>query len=849
MDFAKLTRYDATFRSDSLRIDSYELELDLGEATTSPTFPVEVGVKLTSKSEQIFLDYLGESVESVTINGNPVPWEQKGGRIVLDVPAGLVGRPIALHVRAHSWYSRSGQGLHRFTDPQDGNTYLYSHSEPSDARRIFPCFDQPDLKAQCTVRMTVPQGWVALSNQPETTREAGTHGDTVTFRATPPLSTYLMAFAAGPYVAQRDTWCSPDGKREIELGVWSRASMAEHVDSEILEVTKQGLDFFDKNFDFPYPWTKYDSIFVPEYNLGAMENPGLVTFTEAYIFRSPATDAQHAHRANTILHEMSHMWFGDLVTPLWWDDLWLKESFAEFMGADASLHATRFTDAWADFAGTRKNWAYVQDQLPTTHPIKAEIPDVDAARQNFDGITYTKGAATLKQLVHFVGRDNFYAAAREYFRQHAFGTATFDDLIAALANHTDQDLHDWSKRWLRTSGPDQLIPEVTTAGNTIKQLSIVQNGSPQTRPHRLTVSLFHGAPLECYHSMDVRLPGIPGKNTELTEAHGLPAPDLILLNDNDHTYAKIGFDPTSLHTIKARLGNITDNVSRAVIWTALWNLTRDAELLAQDYIDIVMLHGANEPNPSIIEQVFANAYVAATKFTTDPTVIADLVYSLWDLMYQAKPGSDTQLVLVRAAITALAADRKPGSARKLRELLGGHLAGLVLSPDIRWRIIAALASHDDMTAQELLAEREADNTLDGQAAYLQAMYSYPHAKQQAFDDLLHAMDYSNEEVNALIAGFRAPTDPHQGSHHNTHPATPDFAAEFFANLNHIWTEYPIEIANRIVRGLYPETAAAVAKTEEILETELPGALHRVLLECKDQVQRELAAQEFNNSAS
>ena len=393
MDFAKLTRYDATFRSDSLQIDSYELELDLGEATTSPTFPVEVGVKLTSKSEQIFLDYLGESVESVTINGNPVPWEQKGGRIVLDVPAGLVGRPIALHVRAHSRYSRSGQGLHRFTDPQDGNTYLYSHSEPSDARRIFPCFDQPDLKAQCTVRMTVPQGWVALSNQPETTREAGAHGDTVTFRATPPVSTYLMAFAAGPYVAQRDTWCSPDGKREIELGVWSRASMAEHVDSEILEVTKQGLDFFDKNFDFPYPWTKYDSIFVPEYNLGAMENPGLVTFTEAYIFRSPATDAQHAHRANTILHEMSHMWFGDLVTPLWWDDLWLKESFAEFMGADASLHATRFTDAWADFAGTRKNWAYVQDQLPTTHPIKAEIPDVDAARQNFDGITYTKGAA------------------------------------------------------------------------------------------------------------------------------------------------------------------------------------------------------------------------------------------------------------------------------------------------------------------------------------------------------------------------------------------------------------------------------------------------------------------------
>lgn len=786
MDFAKLTRYDATFRSENLVIDSYDLRFDLREATTSSTFPVDVAVTVTSKSDSIFLDYLGESVEHVMVDGVPVPWEQKGARIVLDVPT---NQPVNITIRSHSYYSRSGQGLHRFTDPEDGQTYLYSHSEPSDARRIFPCFDQPDLKARVTVNMLVPDGWVALSNHMGTT---------------PPISTYLLAFAAGPYVGRRDVW------RNIDLGVWTRTSMAEYVDDEIMEVTKQGLEFFDQHFGFPYPWGKYDSIFVPEYNLGAMENPGLVTFKEEYIFRFPATDAERAARANTILHEMSHMWFGDLVTPLWWDDLWLKESFAEFMGADAATHATRFTNAWADFAGERKNWAYMQDQLPTTHPIKAEIPDVDAARQNFDGITYTKGAAVLKQLVHFVGRDNFYAAAREYFRAHAFSVATFDDLITALSHHTDQDLHDWSDRWLRTTGVDQLTPVLEVADGVIQRLTITQEGVPLARPHRITVSLFRQA--ERTHSFDVFL---PGDGATVTAAEGLPAPDLVLLNDGDHTYAKIGFDERSLDTIHAHLSDITDEVSRAVIWTALWNLTRDAQLPARDYIRTVLTHGPAETNPTIAEQVFNTAQLAATRFSNNAELLAD---GLWVALHRADPGSDMHLLLTRATIAALAADRQPESIIKLRSLLDED-------QDIRWRIMAALASHD--ATPDLEAERERDNTLTGHAAYLRAQYSYPGAKAAAFEELLDAMRYSNAEITAIIAGFRAPAD-----------TEPDFSAEFRTHLHHMWDDYPIEIANRIIRGLYPTAGM------ELPDEELPDALRRILLECEDHVQRQLTA--FNN---
>ena len=594
-------------------------------------------------------------------------------------------------------------------------------------------------------------------------------------------------------------------------------------------LTKQGLDFFPRLFAFAYPFGKYEQAFVPEYNLGAMENPGLVTFTEAYLFPSGATRAQLAGRANTLLHEMSHMWFGDLVTMRWWDDLWLKESFAEFMGADSSVHATEYTEAWVNFAGQRKNWAYLQDQLPTTHPIKAEIPDVDAARQNFDGITYAKGAAVLKQLVHYVGRENFYAGARDYFQKHAFGAATFEDLLAALKKHTDRDLDAWSTAWLRTWGPDTLTPELHTDGDKIHELAITVDAEDTTRPHRLNVALFDDS-LTKYATLDVDL---AGERTILDEVSGLQAPALLLLNDGDHTYAKVRFDETSLETIRTRLSAVPDELSRAVIWTSLWNLTRDGEWTVRSYLDTVLNHAPAESNPTLLTTAFANAGYAIDHFVGEDDreeIRADYAERLWEVLGQAPAGSDAQLTFARAAIQALAATPEESGTQRLRALYDGSLDGLALDPDIRWASLRALAARDAVSTEELEAEKEHDNTLTGAAAYLGASHAFPSAevKREVFDLVRTPGKYSNAEVDSLLAAFNAPRSAH---------LTEAFAQEYFDSLSQLWEEHPIEIANRLVRGLYPDLAMADAATSEFLGSERPRALRRVLLECQDALRR------------
>ncbi|HIX80323.1 MAG TPA: aminopeptidase N, partial [Candidatus Corynebacterium faecipullorum] len=736
---------------------------------------------------------------------------------------------LTVEITGSSYYSRTGQGLHRMHDQADDTTYLYSHLEPSDARRIFPCFDQPDLKASYEVHLTGLEGWQLLSNQPEVSREKTEGGEVAHFAPTPLLSTYLTAFAAGPYVEKHSTWTAPDGSLSVELRAFARASMAEYLDDEILQVTAQGMDFFHNNFGYPYPWGKYDSIFVPEYNLGAMENPGLVTFTEHYLFRSAATRAQHAGRTNTILHEMSHMWFGDLVTPQWWDDLWLKESFAEFMGADSSVHATEYTEAWVNFAGQRKNWAYLQDQLPTTHPIKAEIPDVDAARQNFDGITYAKGAAVLKQLVHYVGRENFYAGARDYFQEHAFAATTFEDLLKALKKHTDRDLDAWSTAWLRTWGPDTLTPELHADGDKIHELAITVEAEDTTRPHRLNVALFDSS-LKKYATIDVDL---EGERTILDEVSGLQAPALLLLNDGDHTYAKVRFDETSLDTIRTRLSEVPDELSRAVIWTSLWNLTRDGEWPVRSYLDTVLKHAPAEFNPTLLTTAFASASYAIDHFVGEEEreeIRTDYAERLWEVLLGAPSGSDAQLTFARAAIQALAATPEESGTQRLRALYDGSLEGLALDPDIRWAILRALAARDAVSTEELEAEKERDNTLTGAAAYLGASHAFPSAelKREVFDLVRTPGKYSNAEVDSLLAAFNAPRSGH---------LTEAFAQEYFDGLASLWEKHPIEIANRLVRGLYPDLAMADAATGDFLSSKRPRALRRVLLECQDALRR------------
>lgn len=828
MTTANLTHAEASARSAALRLSTYELHLDVTSAPTdADSYEVTSRISFTTTKPETFVDYLGKAVHAVRVNGEEVENTFDGGRVYLsNLP---VGEELTVEITGSSYYSRTGQGLHRMHDQADDTTYLYSHLEPSDARRIFPCFDQPDLKASYEVHLTGPQGWQLLSNQPEVSREKTDSGEVAHFAPTPLLSTYLTAFAAGPYVEKHSTWTAPDGSLEVELRAFARASMAEYLDDEILQVTAQGMDFFHSNYGYPYPWGKYDSIFVPEYNLGAMENPGLVTFTEHYLFRSAATRAQHAGRTNTILHEMSHMWFGDLVTPQWWDDLWLKESFAEFMGADSSVHATEYTEAWVNFAGQRKNWAYLQDQLPTTHPIKAEIPDVDAARQNFDGITYAKGAAVLKQLVHYVGRENFYAGARDYFQEHAFAAATFDDLLKALKKHTDRDLDAWSTAWLRTWGPDTLTPELHTDGDKIHELAIAVEAEDTTRPHRLNVALFDDS-LNKYATLDVDL---EGERTILDEASGLQAPALLLINDADHTYAKVRFDETSLDTIRTRLSEVPDELSHAVIWTSLWNLTRDGEWPVRSYLDTVLNHAPAESNPTLLTTAFANARYAIDHFVGEDDreeIRADYAERLWEVLQQAPAGSDAQLTVARAAIQAFAATPEESGSPRLRALYDGSLDGLALDPDIRWAILRALAARDAVGAEELEAEKERDNTLTGAAAYLGASHAFPSAelKREVFDLVRTPGKYSNAEVDSLLAAFNAPRSAH---------LTEVFAQEYFDSLAKLWEEHPIEIANRLVRGLYPDLAMADAATSEFLSSERPRALRRVLLECQDALRR------------
>ncbi|APT87942.1 aminopeptidase N [Corynebacterium flavescens] len=837
MTYANLTQAQAQERSLAIELSAYHVDLDLSAVRTHDTFPVHTRVELRTESPELFLDYLGTSVESLLINGSVQSPHFEEGRLYLHhLP---VEEDLVIEVSGTSSYSRTGQGLHRMFDRADDTIYLYSHLEPSDARRIFPCFDQPDLKARFYVRMLAPQEWQILSNQPVATREIEGDFAWVTFHPTPPLSTYLTAFAAGPYVSRTRSWTSPDGFLDIKLSAFSRASMAQYVDHEILDITAAGLDFFHESFGFPYPWGEYKSIFVPEYNIGAMENPGLVTFTETYLFRSQATRSQHAARTNTILHEMSHMWFGDLVTPRWWDDLWLKESFAEFMGADSSVAATDYSEAWTNFAGQRKNWAYMQDQLPTTHPIKADIPDVDAARQNFDGITYAKGAAVLKQLVHYVGRENFYAGARDYFAEHAYSAATFDDLLTALKGHSDRDLDAWSRSWLRTCGPDTLTPHLETVGGKISRLSIVAEAAEETRPHRLVAALYDDA-LEKYASFDVDLPAA-GTETTIEEAAGLARPALVLLNEGDYTYAKVRFDATSLETLRAGLSRIDDELSRAVVWTALWNLTRDGLWPVREYVGTVVEHAIAESNPTLLTTALANARFAITNFlpaTAREATRVSYADDLWAILRDAAPGSDAQLVLARASIAALADSPADTATQRLRELLAGELSGLRLDPDIRWALLRALSARDAVSTAELDAGKERDYTLTGQAAHLGAIHSFPKPehKREVFDLLLSPGAFSNAEIDSLLQAFNAP---------RSQSLREPFAAEYFSRLDEIWKSHPIEIANRLVRGLYPGVAQADAATTDFLAQDPPQALRRILLECQDNLRRALRVRALN----
>ena len=824
MSTANLNRSEVAARSRAISVAGYRVELDLRSAVDSAvkTFSTVTTIDLTSSVESTWLDFIGAAVDSVDVDGASIPVEYDGSRIGL---RGLGGSNV-VRVAAHGHYSRSGEGLHRFVDDADDQTYLYTQYEPADARRVFACFEQPDLKAPFTFEVTAPDGWEVLSNQPATQTLSVDGAQRVTFAPTLPISTYITAIAAGPYHRVASSWSR--GELTVELGALCRASLAPHLDADnVFDITRQGLDFYAEYFDYPYPFGKYDQIFVPEYNLGAMENPGLVTFTEAYVFRGSATDEQHQRRANTILHEMAHMWFGDLVTMVWWDDLWLKESFADFMGSLVSAEATRFTDAWVAFAIKRKAWAYLQDQLPTTHPIVADIVDLEAAKLNFDGITYAKGASVLKQLVAFVGRDAFFEAARRYFKAHAYGNTTLVDLLDVLAETSGRDVREWARIWLQTTGVSTLSLDGT---------DLVQT---DPRPHRLAVGIY-----DYNESGDlVRTERVELDITESRTSVDLPPGALTLLNDEDLTYAKVRLDAESLSTVEASLDRVSDPLARGVIWSSLWNSVRDAQLSVFRYLDMVERFAPAETDLAILSSILTDAQYAVLHYVPKslrPNVSAGWLETTWKAVFEAEPESGRQLAWARALSAAAAVN--DARADEVRSILDGTCpgpVGLALDPDLRWALWIALSATGHASVSDFDGELSKDSTSAGRTAYVRAAASIPDAETKAAAWASATTDgsLSNDRLDATIAGFRSGTDP---------SLIEGYAAEYFSSLGKWWSERSIEIARRLVNGLFPAAEDTSAVDSWIqANAEAPASLRRLVLERRDHLARDLRAQASN----
>jgi aminopeptidase N len=850
-----LTREQAVERAALITVDSYRIRLDLtdgqgrpGERTFRSTTTVEFDAL---PGADTFIDIAADTLHSATLNGREL--DITGYDEAIGIPlAGLAKRNIVV-VEADCRYSNTGEGLHRFVDPVDGEVYLYSQFETADAKRVFACFDQPDLKATFDLTVTAPEHWQVISNAPTTSVENGVH----TFATTPRMSTYLVALVAGPYAKWDDTYTDEYG--EISLRLFCRASLAQYMDAErLFTQTKQGLAFYHKHFGVPYAFGKYDQLFVPEFNAGAMENAGAVTFVEDLVFRSKVTRASYERRAETVLHEMAHMWFGDLVTMRWWDDLWLNESFATFASVLCQSEATEFTDAWTTFANAEKSWAYRQDQLPSTHPIAADIPDLAAVEVNFDGITYAKGASVLKQLVAYVGLENFLAGLRDYFRAHAFDNATFDDLLAALEKASGRDLSDWGRQWLKTTGLNTLRADFDVdADGRFTRFAVTQSGAApgagETRVHRLAVGIYDddgAGKLVRVHREEL---DVTGSRTEVPALQGISRGKLVLVNDDDLTYCALRLDPVSLRTALERIADIAESLPRTLVWSAAWEMTREAEFKARDFVSLVSRGVVAETDVGVAQRLLTQAQTALNSYAEPgwarfqgwPT-FAD---RLLELARSAEPGSDHQLAFVNALCSSVLSARHTQVLSALLDTDPAEqgLPGLVVDTDLRWRIVIVLATAgvidaDGAATPVIDAEVQRDPTAAGKRHGAQAAASRPQfqVKDKAWTQVVEDDTLPNVVGRSIIAGITAPG---QGE------LLKPFTARYFQAIPGVWERRSSEVAQTVVIGLYPSwdiSDDGVAAADEFLASpEVPPALRRLVLEGQAGVKRALKARKFD----
>jgi len=844
---ANLTRDEAQDRAALISGVSYQVELDLTGGDTTFRSVSRVRFASARPGASTFLNLAAAEVSEITLNGVAIsPRDAFGGeRVAID---GLA-ETNELIIVAECAYSRSGEGLHRFTDPADGNVYMYSDLETFDAHRIYACFDQPDLKATYELTAFAPEGWLVISNMAPVTEGGsevpGNPGARLWhFPPTPVMSTYITHVSAGPYHVVRD---EHDG---IPLGIACRQSLASYLDpDEIFEVTRQGFDFYHAAFGIKYPFGKYDQLFVPEFKEGAMENAGAVTFLEDYVFRSRVTDFSREARGETILHEMAHMWFGDLVTMRWWDDLWLNESFATWAGTIAQAEATRWHHSWTTFAQVYKAWAYRQDQLPSTHPIAADIPDIHAVEVNFDGITYAKGASVLKQLVAYVGRENFLAGVRRYFGAHSWGNATLADLLSALEETSGRDLTAWSREWLETAGVNTLRPayEIDADGR-FTSFAVLQEAAashPTLRSHRVAIGLYDLGEGVLTRRSSIEI-DVAGARTEVPALVGEARPDLVLINDEDLTYAKIRLDDHSLATLVESIGSFSDSLPAALCWAAAYDMCRDAEMPARDYVRLVLGGVDSVRDISVVQTLLRQATLAARRLADPewrPEGLALMASSLRSLMGSAAPGSDHQLAYARAFAGVASSSE---DLALLSGLLDGStvIEGLTVDTDLRWILLRRLVSQGVAGDPAIDAEFASDSTDAGErhAATCRAAIPTAEAKRDTWEELTSGK-LTIAMFRAVLLGFADP---------DAEDLLLPFAPAYFEVISSVWRDWSSAMAQDFVSGAYsigPVSQETVAATDSyIAANDPPAALHRLLIEGRDEVLRNLRCQARDREA-
>ncbi|MFD6590663.1 aminopeptidase N [Streptomyces anulatus] len=851
-----LTRDEAQTRAQILDVERYTIALDL--TTGEETFDSRTAIRFTARAAgDTFVEVKPATLRSISLDGQPLdPALLDGNRYPLTA---LAAGPHELHIDAAMRYSRTGEGMHRFTDPTDGETYVYTQLFMEDVQRVFAAFDQPDLKSVFSIDVTAPEGWTVLGNG--VAEHAGEGRWTIA--ATPLVSTYLVAVAAGP-------WHSVTTEHAgLPFGIHCRRSLAPYLDAdadEILDITRALYDRYHEKFDEPYPFDSYDQAFVPEFNAGAMENPGLVTFRDEFVYRSAVTDTERQTRAMVIAHEMAHMWFGDLVTLTWWDDIWLNESFAEYMGYQTLTEVTLpralnsvsagespFPDTWVDFGVARKGWGYDADQRPSTHPVAPDpdaVPDTASALLNFDGISYAKGASALRQLVAWLGEKDFLAGINTHFARHKFANATLADFIDNLASATDRDVHAWAEQWLRTTGVDTLTAEIAAPepaapapnGNGNGQswaLAVTRDGS---RPHRITVGTYdhalgvQGGPgrlaLRDRFELDV-----PGDGTPTIRPGRRPA--LVVLNDGDLTYAKVRLDTASWDTVLTGLSGIPDALTRAVVWNTARDMVRDAELPPATYLAAARTHLPHETDLALVQGVlsFAAGQVV-DRYTIPedlPAARATLTDLCRDLIRRTEDGSmpGLRLIAVRHFIDAAT---QPDTLRTWLDEGTVH-GGPELDPELRWRILtrlAVLGATDEAAIATALAADPSATGREG-AARCRAALPTAEAKAAAWDALFTDDTLSNYLFTATAQGFWQP---------GQEELTDDYVARFYPDAIALAARRGPAIAEAAGRYAFPAYAVDPVSlgtgTRALEDPDLIPALRRKLVDQLDDLRRALA---------